>query len=61
MSEHDEDHKKESNPVGETEASGKKKMSQKKKAGIAGIVILAVLLDIMQRQIMSATRKLPGR
>ena len=44
MSEHDEDHKKESNPVGETEASGKKKMSKKKKAGIAGIVILAVLL-----------------
>ena len=29
---------------GETETSGKKKMSQKKKAGIAGIVILAVLL-----------------
>lgn len=29
MSEHDEDHKKESNPVGETEASGKKKMSKK--------------------------------
>ena len=39
MSEHDEDHKKESKPV--------------------WYILWGI--DIMQRQIMSATRKLPGR